>query len=162
MASEFTLIDDIIKNHNERMLNLRKFYPFFMLSDNTFAQYKDGRFRFIDMGYMALAILRFFINENSFNDKPVTYSEYSEFCLKTIKRDFDPEGEWSDYSRDELNELVRYIFEKLRNNGYKRASLAVQKENYAVKMYRKVGFEEIDENDENKETADKEVSEIDD
>ncbi|MCR4845633.1 MAG: hypothetical protein K5865_02735 [Eubacterium sp.] len=117
MASEFTLIDDIIKNHNERMLNLRKFYPFFMLSDNTFAQYKDGRFRFIDMGYMALAILRFFINENSFNDKPVTYSEYSEFCLKTIKRDFDPEGEWSDYSRDELNELVRYIFEKLRNNG---------------------------------------------
>ena len=117
MAEQFTLIDDIIKNHNERMLNLRKFYPFFMLSDNTFAQYKDGRFRFIDMGYMALAVLRFFINENSFNDRPVTYSAYREFCLKTLKRDFDPENDWDDYSKDELDELVRYIFDKLRNNG---------------------------------------------
>ncbi len=117
MASEFTLIDDIIKNHNERMLNLRKFYPFFMLSDNTFAQYKDGRFRFVDMGYMTLAILRFFINENSFNDRPVTYSSYSEFCLTTLKRDFDPDEGWDAYSKDELAELVRYIFDKLRNNG---------------------------------------------
>ena len=44
-------------------------------------------------------------------------------------------------------ELMKKMLEKLRNNGYKRASLAVQKENYAVKMYRKVGFEEIDENE---------------
>ena len=32
--------------------------------------------------------------------------------------------------------------------GYKQASLAVQKMNYAVRMYRKVGFEIVDENDE--------------
>ena len=31
---------------------------------------------------------------------------------------------------------------------YKKASLAVQKANYAVKMYEKVGFEVADENDE--------------
>ena len=36
----------------------------------------------------------------------------------------------------------------LKERGYKQASLAVQKENYAVKMYRKVGFEIIDENTE--------------
>ncbi len=36
----------------------------------------------------------------------------------------------------------------LKEKGYKQASLAVQKENYAVKMYKKVGFEIIDENDE--------------
>ena len=34
------------------------------------------------------------------------------------------------------------------NIGYKKTSLAVQKENYAVKMYKNVGFEIVDENDE--------------
>lgn len=37
---------------------------------------------------------------------------------------------------------------ELRKQGYKQASLAVQKANYAVKMYKKVGFETIDENEE--------------
>ncbi|MBP3474822.1 MAG: GNAT family N-acetyltransferase [Lachnospiraceae bacterium] len=36
----------------------------------------------------------------------------------------------------------------LRQQGYKQASLAVQKANYAVKMYWNVGFEIIDEKDE--------------
>ena len=44
-------------------------------------------------------------------------------------------------------DLMRAMLELLRVKGYKRASLAVQKENYAVKMYRKVGFEVVDEND---------------
>lgn len=36
----------------------------------------------------------------------------------------------------------------LKNQGYKQASLAVQKANYAVRMYKKVGFEIVDQNDE--------------
>jgi len=36
----------------------------------------------------------------------------------------------------------------LKHRGYKRASLAVQKANYAVKMYEAVGFVTVDENDE--------------
>jgi ribosomal protein S18 acetylase RimI-like enzyme len=36
----------------------------------------------------------------------------------------------------------------LKSQGYKRASLAVQKANYAVKMYEKVGFKTVNENDE--------------
>lgn len=36
----------------------------------------------------------------------------------------------------------------LRSHGYEKASLAVQKANYAVRMYEKVGFEIVDENDE--------------
>lgn len=36
----------------------------------------------------------------------------------------------------------------LSEKGYEKASLAVQKANYAVKMYRNVGFEIIDENEE--------------
>ena len=44
--------------------------------------------------------------------------------------------------------LMTQMLMKLKMQGYKRASLAVQKTNYAVRMYKKVGFEIIDENDE--------------
>jgi ribosomal protein S18 acetylase RimI-like enzyme len=44
--------------------------------------------------------------------------------------------------------LMTGMLEELKRNGYTRASLAVQKANYAVKMYEKVGFKTVDENDE--------------
>ena len=44
--------------------------------------------------------------------------------------------------------LMRDILNLLKEQGFKRASLAVQKANYAVRMYKNVGFEIIDENDE--------------
>ena len=44
--------------------------------------------------------------------------------------------------------LMKEILELLRSQGYKKASLAVQKANYAVRMYEKVGFKIVDENDE--------------
>ena len=42
--------------------------------------------------------------------------------------------------------LMRAMLERLRRDGYARASLAVQKDNYALRMYRKVGFRTVDEN----------------
>ena len=45
-------------------------------------------------------------------------------------------------------DLMKQMLMKLRMQGYKQASLAVQKMNYAVRMYKKVGFEIVDENDE--------------
>ncbi len=45
-------------------------------------------------------------------------------------------------------ELMKKMLEELKLRGYEKASLAVQKANYAVKMYSKLGFEIIDENDE--------------
>ena len=44
--------------------------------------------------------------------------------------------------------LMTMMLSELKNRGYKRTSLAVQKANYAVRMYKKVGFNIIDENDE--------------
>ena len=44
--------------------------------------------------------------------------------------------------------LMKKMLDVLDKAGYKQASLAVQKENYAVKMYKNVGFEIIDENEE--------------
>ncbi len=44
--------------------------------------------------------------------------------------------------------LMRAMLSVLSDSGIKKASLAVQKANYAVRMYRSVGFEVIDENEE--------------
>ena len=44
--------------------------------------------------------------------------------------------------------LMKEMLNALDQAGYKQASLAVQKENYAVKMYKNLGFEVIDENEE--------------
>ncbi|SCY54702.1 GNAT family N-acetyltransferase [Alkaliphilus peptidifermentans] len=44
--------------------------------------------------------------------------------------------------------LMKCMIRYLKERGYKRASLAVQKENYAVRMYLKVGFEIVKESDE--------------
>ena len=107
MAEEHTLIDDIIKNHTERILNLRKFYPFFSLCASSLQQYKEGAYAHLDMGYLTMAILRYFIHENSFNEKPVSYDGYDKFCRELLKRDYEIEDE----------ELNRYIFDKIRNGG---------------------------------------------
>jgi len=45
-------------------------------------------------------------------------------------------------------ELMKRMLEELKSCEYKSASLSVQKQNYAVKMYKNVGFEIVDENDE--------------
>lgn len=42
--------------------------------------------------------------------------------------------------------MMRRMLEHLKEQGWRRASLAVQKANYAVRMYEAVGFKTIDEN----------------
>jgi Acetyltransferases len=44
--------------------------------------------------------------------------------------------------------MMEHMLSSLKKLGYKKTSLAVQKSNYAYKMYLKVGFEIIDENEE--------------
>lgn len=46
------------------------------------------------------------------------------------------------------SQLMVRMLELLKWQGYEKASLAVQKANYAVKMYESVGFKTVDENDE--------------
>ena len=45
-------------------------------------------------------------------------------------------------------ELLKRIILVLKEQGYKQVSLSVQKMNYAVRMYKKVGFTIVDENNE--------------
>lgn len=44
--------------------------------------------------------------------------------------------------------LMKEMLSILKERGYEQTSLAVQKANYAVNMYKKVGFKIVDENDE--------------
>ena len=106
------LIHDIIDEHEERMVNLKKFYPFFKLCDYSLSSFREGRYERIDMGYVVMAVLRFFIEENSFNDKKVSYGDYEAFLKALLIRDFDcPEAD------DALEEFIAYIFDKLTNDG---------------------------------------------
>ena len=45
-------------------------------------------------------------------------------------------------------QLMTKMLELLKQQGYERASLAVQKANYAVRMYETVGFQTVGENEE--------------
>lgn len=45
-------------------------------------------------------------------------------------------------------ELMKQLLDLLKTKGFKQSSLSVQKANYASKMYRKLGFEIVRENDE--------------
>lgn len=112
MPQENILVNDIITDHRERMLNLKKYYPFFKLSEVSFSWYKEGIYDSLDMGYILMAVLRFFIEENNFKERDVTYSEYSDFMSRCIRRDFNlnpPQGD--------MGVLVDYIFDKLKNDG---------------------------------------------
>ena len=112
MSEEYTLVRDIVYEHNERMHNIKKYYPFFKLAETSFSQYKEGRYAGLDMGYIVMGVIRFFIEENNFRERMVTYPAYAGFIHELLNRDFElilPE--------EEEKELSAYIFDKLRNDG---------------------------------------------
>ena len=112
MAENYILINDIIENHSQRMDHLKKYYPFFKLMETAFSQYKEGRYSDLDMGYITLATLRFFMEENNFKERRVTYSSYQHFLKDLLRRDFE-----LDILEEELNDLVLYLFDKMKNDG---------------------------------------------
>lgn len=112
MAEKYIMIHDILSEHRDRMLNLKKYYPFFVLSETTFAQYKDGKYSGLDMGYITMATLRFLIHENNFKEREVTYEEYEAFLLELLHREFSLSE-----TPEEEKELVGYIFDKIKNDG---------------------------------------------
>ena len=73
------------------------------------------------------------------NDYGHVYDETPSFAISLLP-DFRNKGIGT--------RLMREMLSLLKECGYKQASLAVQKANYAVRMYKEVGFEIIDENEE--------------
>lgn len=64
------------------------------------------------MGYITMATLRFFINENSFHETEITYEQYAGFLSEILRREFCLRLEES-----EERELIGYIFDKIKNDG---------------------------------------------
>lgn len=103
---------DMTESHSERMQNLMKYFPFFELQAQSLNLYKEGKYAFVDMAYVTMAVLRFFIEENHFHDRAVTYGRYIEFVIGLLTRDFGLEA-----GMQEKKELASYIFDKLKNDG---------------------------------------------
>lgn len=112
MAQKYIMIHDIMSEHEDRMLNLKKYYPFFVLCETTFSQYKDGKYSDLDMGYITMATLRFFINENNFHESEITYEQYEGFLAEILRREFA-----LSVDEAEEKELIGYIFDKIKNDG---------------------------------------------
>lgn len=112
MDGTYQMLHDIIDFHSDRMRNLRRYYPFFCLQNTAFHLFKEGKYSFLDMGYITLALLRFFIEENQFNDRSLQYGEICEFLSGVLSRDFDLV-----LPKEEEKELVDYIFDKVKNEG---------------------------------------------
>jgi hypothetical protein len=55
MDGTYQMLHDIIDFHNDRMRNLRRYYPFFCLQNTAFHLFKEGKYAFLDMGYITLA-----------------------------------------------------------------------------------------------------------
>lgn len=54
---------------------------------------------------------------------------------------------YKEYRRHGIGtDMMKHMLTYLKESGYSKASLAVQKENYAFRMYQTLGFEIIDEN----------------
>ena len=112
MTNQTTMLREIIEEHSDRMKNMKKYYPYFRLAETSLAQYRDGAYASLDMGYITLAVIRFFIEENNFKEKDVTYQEYYTFLKELLKRDFELELE-----KEEEQELIAFLFDKLKNEG---------------------------------------------
>ena len=112
MDANYQMLHDIIDFHGDRMRNLRRYYPFFCLQNPAFHLFKEGKYAFLDIGYITLALLRFFIEENQFNDRPVGYAQVSSFLSDVLTRDFELV-----LPKEEEKELIDYIFDKIKNDG---------------------------------------------
>ena len=111
MTEEHIMIHEILSEHRDRMENLRKYYPFFKLQELSFGGFKDGHYGSVDMGYVTMAVLRFFIEENNFKDTDVSYERCAKFIAGLLRRDFDLEESPDD------KEFIQYLFDKLCNEG---------------------------------------------
>ena len=112
MTNQTTMLREIIEEHSDRIKNMKKYYPYFRLAETSLAQYRDGMFADLDMGYITLAVIRFFIEENNFKEKDVTYQEYYAFLKELLKRDFELELE-----KEDEQDLIAFLFDKLKNEG---------------------------------------------
>lgn len=112
MTPNYTLRNDIVNNHSDRMACLKKYLPFFCLKELNLSLFKDGQYSCVDMGYVTMAVLRYLIEENHFNERNLGYAEIQSFIGKLLSQDFE-----LTMSKEEEKEVSDYIFDKIKNDG---------------------------------------------
>ena len=45
----YILMNDMVQDHEARMMHLKRYYPFFRLMDTGLSQYRDGSYGRLDM-----------------------------------------------------------------------------------------------------------------
>ncbi|MCR5517871.1 MAG: hypothetical protein K6F17_04800 [Lachnospiraceae bacterium] len=110
--NDLHVYDDIVLGHRPRMLNVLKYYPFFMITKDGFGDFAAGRYENLDLGYLVMAVLRFFIEKNNVESRDVVYPEYVDFLKGVIARDFDQK-----LTDMEVKEVADFVFGKMRNDG---------------------------------------------
>ena len=58
MRTEYTLVKDIVSGHSKRMNNIKKYYPFFKVSEISFLGFKEVYYHSI---YLLIADFLFFV-----------------------------------------------------------------------------------------------------
>ena len=130
------MVNDIVSGHRARMLNLKKYYPFFKLTEISLSQFKDGKYEILDMGYIVMGILRFFIEENNFNEKydihlhfpegavpkdgpsagiAITTALISAISHREIKQDFENKTIWILLCKEKNDIVVEYTLPEWEN-----------------------------------------------
>ena len=74
-------------------------------------------------------------------------SRYQRLGQRVDER-FEELAAWRSRDVYKRQALMKAMLDELKERGYRRASLAVQKANGALNMYKKLGFEIVDEKDE--------------
>lgn len=106
------VLQEIRGEHAQRMENVKKYYPFFEIAAYDLKQFKNGKYREIDLGYVLMAVLRMLIEENNFNHTGVTYTDYLNFVIPFLEQEFALACDAEGYA-----EIAGYLLDKMKNDG---------------------------------------------
>ena len=63
----YILMNDMVQDHEARMMHLKRYYPFFRLMDTGLSQYRDGSYGRLDMSYINTFLINYATRDDHLN-----------------------------------------------------------------------------------------------
>ena len=82
----YILMNDMVQDHEARMMHLKRYYPFFRLMDTGLSQYRDGSYGRLDMSYIVLAVLRFLLSLHALSPPPAKHPSPEQAELAPVRK----------------------------------------------------------------------------